>query len=199
MRPRLKWHITPLARAIRGLWPDGNPLRRSSDRAEAGMLAVLIVAFLVGAPLIALIAWQLTFSATFTTVQAQHAGWRQVPAVLLDDAPGSGFSDPPVPATWTAPDGAVRTGVLYASAGARAGTTTPIWVNAAGQQVKQPLTPWQAKSQADVIAAIAGPLWGMLLLAAGLLGHSWIDARRMAGWDADLRAAHFSGPASASP
>lgn len=199
MRPRPMWRMTPLARTTRGLWPDRNQLRRSSDRAEAGMLAVLIIAFLVGAPLIALIAWRLTLSATFTTVQAQHAGWRPVPAVLLDDAPGSGYSDLPVPATWTAPDGAVHTGVVHASPGAKAGTTTPIWVNAAGQQVKQPLTPWQATSQADVIAAIAGPLWGMVLLAAGLLGHSWIDARRMAGWDADLQAAHLSGPASTSP
>jgi hypothetical protein len=198
MRPRLMWHMTPLARAIRGLWPDRNPLRRSSDRAEAGMLAALIVAFLVGAPFIALIGWQLSLSTTFTTVQAQHAGWRQVPALLLDDAPGSGFSDPPVSATWTAPDGAVRTGVVYASAGARAGTTTPIWVNASGDQEKWPLTPAQATNQADLIAALTVPLWGMTLLGAGTLGHGLIDARRMAAWDTDLRTANLGGPASTS-
>lgn len=199
MRTPPAWRMSRAARLARGWWPDGNPLRRSSDRAEAGLLALLVIAFLVGAPLIALIVWQLTLSATFTTVQARQAGWRQVPAALLADAPSSGSVIAPVPATWTAPDGAVRTGVVYPDPGARAGTTTRIWVNASGRLMKWPVTPQQAATQADLIAAIAAPLWGMFLLAAGLLGHSWFDARRMAAWDADLRAAHLSGPASASP
>jgi hypothetical protein len=70
------------------------------------MLAVLIMAFLVGVPFIALIAWRAALGATFT-LEAQHAGWRQVPAVLLADAPTSGYHDSSVPATWTAPDGAL--------------------------------------------------------------------------------------------
>ena len=172
MRTRPMWRMSRAARLARGLWPDANPLRRSSDRAEAGLLALLVVAFLVGAPLIALIAWRLTLGATFTTVQAQHAGWRQVPAVLLDDAPGSGYVDPPVPATWTAPDGAARTGMVYPDPGARAGATTPIWVNASGQQMKWPLTLRQAVIQADLIAAMAASLCGMILLAAGMLGQA---------------------------
>jgi hypothetical protein len=191
--------ITHLTMVTRGLWPDRNPLRRSSDRAEAGMLAVLIIALVAGVPLIALIAWRLTLSATSTTVQARHAGWRQVPAVLLVDAPRLGYFDLPVPATWTAPDGARRTGMVNPSPGAQAGTTTPIWVNAAGRQVAWPATPRQAAAQADLIAAIAGSLWAMMLLAAGIFGHSLIDAHRMAGWDAALRSAHMSGPASTNP
>jgi hypothetical protein len=199
MRARPAWSTSPAARVTRGLWPDHNPLRRSSDRAEAGMLAALILAFVVGAPLIALIAGRLTLSSTFTTMQARQAGWRQVPAVLLTDAPGADSVDPPVPATWTAPDGAARTGVVYPQPGARAGTAISIWVNASGEQEKRPLTPPQAATQADLIAVIAGTLWGLFLLAAGTLGRILIDARRMAAWDADLRAAHLSGPASASP
>lgn len=198
MRIRPLRRASPVARVTRGLWPDHNPLRRSSDRAEAGMLAALIIAFIVGAPLIALLAGRLTLSTTFTTVQARHAGWRQVPAVLLVDAPGSGYVDPPVPAQWTAPDGAVRTGVVYPHPDARAGSTTPIWVTASGQQEKPPLTPRQAAVQADLMAAVAGTLWGLLLLAAGTLGCTVIDARRMAAWDTDLRTANLGGPASTS-
>src|SRR5689334_10376071 len=89
-------HQSWAARMTHGLWPDRNPLRRPSDRAEAGMLAVLIMAFLVGAPVLALIAWRVTASATFTTMDAQHAGWRQVSAGLLTDAPAAGYYDPPV-------------------------------------------------------------------------------------------------------
>ena len=199
MRTHPARSMGPVARVLRGLWPDHNPLRRSSDRAEAGMLAALIIAFAVGAPLIALLAGRLTLSATFTTVQARHAGWRQVPAVLLADAPQAASFDPPVPATWTAPNGVAHTGVVYPRPGARAGTTISIWVNASGVQQKRPLAPPQAAAQGDLIAVIAGTLWGLVLLTAGILGRSLIDARRMAAWDADLRAAHLSGPASASP
>jgi hypothetical protein len=199
MRTRPVSRMTRPARMARGLWPDCNPLRRRSDRAEAGMLAVLIMAFLVGGPLIALIAWRLTFSAAFTTAEAQHAGWRQVPAVLLADASSSGYYDPSVPARWTGPDGTPRTGTVYPGPGAQAGTTTAIWVNRSGRQMRWPLSPFQATTQADIVAVIAVQFWGMILLGAGILGRHLIDARRMAAWDADLRTADLSGPAGASP
>ena len=193
--PHLSWP----ARMARGLWPDRNPLRRRSDRAEAGLLAVLIMAFLVGAPFLALIAWRMTVSATFTTVDAQHAGWRQVSAVLLTDAPAAGYYDPPVWATWTAPDGARRQGTVYPEPGARAGTATPIWATATGRQMAWPLTPSQANSQAGVIAGLVVPFWVMILWGTGLFGRHLIDVRRMAAWNAELRAAQLSGPAGASP
>jgi hypothetical protein len=163
------------------------------------MLAALIIAFLVGGPLIALIAGRMALSATVTTVEARQAGWRQVPAVLLADAPTSGYYAPSVPAAWTAPNGAARRGTVYPTPGALAGTTTPIWVNASGRQVAWPMSPFQATSQAYAIAVIAVPFWGMLLCGIGLLGRRVIDARRMAAWDADLRAAKLTGPSGTSP
>ena len=186
------------ARMARGLRPDRNPLRRSADRAEAGLLALLVIVFLAGAPLIALIAWRLTLSATFTTVAARHAGWRQVPAVLLADVPGSSPYDAAVRATWTAPDGAARSGVVYAGQGARAGTMTRILVNASGRQEKWPLTPAQAATQAELIGGFAAMTWALTLLLAGALGHRLIDTRRMAAWDTELRTADLGGPASTS-
>ena len=39
MRTRPMRRTSRAARLARGLWPDRNPLRRSSDRAEAGLLA----------------------------------------------------------------------------------------------------------------------------------------------------------------
>jgi hypothetical protein len=193
--PQASW----TARMARGLWPDHNPLRRPSDRAEAGLLAVLVMAFLVGAPFLALIAWRVTVGVTFTTVDAQHAGWRQVSAVLLTDAPAPGGYDMPVRATWTAPDGARRQGTVYPDPGARAGTATPIWVNRAGRQMPWPMTPAQSRSQADVVAGIVAPFWAMVLWGVWLFGRHLIDARRMAAWDAELRAAQLSGPTGASP
>lgn len=187
------------ARVVRGLWPDRNPLRRPSDRLEAGMLFLLIVTFVLGTPFVALIAWRLSLGAVFTTVEAQHAGWRQVPAVLQSDAPSTGYYEPLIPATWTAPNGARCEGRVYASAGARAGTTTPIWVNASGRQVAWPMSPVNAANQADVVAAITVSFWGLILCVTGMFGRHLIDRRRMAAWDADLRAAKLTGPADASP
>ena len=51
MRTRPMWRMSRAARLARGLWPDANPLRRSSDRAEAGLLALLVIVFLAGAPI----------------------------------------------------------------------------------------------------------------------------------------------------
>ena len=198
MRTYQTRRMGPATRLARGLWPDHNPLRRSSDRAEAGMVAILIVAFLVGAPLIVLIVWRLTLSATFTTATARHVGWREVPAVLLKNAPESGYYDSAVPATWTAPDGTAHTGTVYAKPGSPAGTTTTIWVNASGRQEKWPLTPVQATTQAGLTAACAVPVWALICLGAGLSGHRLIDTRRMAAWDTDLRTANLGGPASTS-
>jgi hypothetical protein len=41
------------ARAVRGLWPGRNPLRRTINRIEAVVAGALVLAFLVGAPLAA--------------------------------------------------------------------------------------------------------------------------------------------------
>jgi len=47
MRRERTWNTDPVTRVARGLWPDRNPLRRTSDRAEAAMVALLIAAFLM--------------------------------------------------------------------------------------------------------------------------------------------------------
>ena len=44
---------TRAASALRGLWPDRNPLRWTIDRIEAVVVGGLVVAFLAGAPLAA--------------------------------------------------------------------------------------------------------------------------------------------------
>jgi hypothetical protein len=162
------------------------------------MVAILIMAFLVGAPLIVLIVWRLTLNATFTTVAARHAGWREVPAVLLTNAPESVYYDSAVPASWTAPDGTVHTGTVYPKPGSPAGTTTIIWVSASGHKEKWPMTPAQATTQAGLTAACALPVWALVCLGAGLFGHRLIDTRRMAAWDTELRTANLGGPASTS-
>lgn len=126
-----------LPRLVRRWRPDGNPLRRTSDRVEATLLAILIAAFLCGAPLAGIAAGS---AAAASSMRAEHAqrGAHRVAAVLLQRAPGKSHPifqaplEPLVPAQWKAPDGTLRTGEIYAPAGAAAGSTVLVWTDRSG-------------------------------------------------------------------
>jgi hypothetical protein len=184
---------------VRGLWPDANPLRRASDRAEAGLIAGLAVVFLLGGPVIAMAVWHLAFTTAFTTTEAEHAGWHPVPARLLATAPESYGYDVTVPARWQAPGGASRSGRITVRPGTRAGTTVTVWAGPSGVLPHTPMSHLQAALQPDATAALAVPCWGMFLLCAGIIGRRLLDARRLAAWDLDWRAMDPRGPAGANP
>ena len=177
-------------RAVRGLWPDRNPLRRTLDRVEAAILAGLAVAFLAGAPAAAVTAAHVAAATGARTAQAQRS-WHQAPAVLLADVPGSGYgrSGPVARARWAAPGGGARTGTVSAPPGARAGSTVPVWVDASGQLTKAPpLRLAQVNDQAVLAAAAAFVGLGYLLACVGLLACGVLARRRLAAWDAGWRA-----------
>ena len=69
--------VVRAARAVRGLWPDRNPLRRTMDRAEALVVGGLVVVFLAGAPLAAVTAGHAAYSLGSRTAHAQQATWRR--------------------------------------------------------------------------------------------------------------------------
>ena len=191
--------MTRVAGVVRGLWPDGNPLRRSSDRAEAGIIAGLAAAFLLGAPLIAVAVWQLALGSAFTTMDAGHAGWHPVPARLLAGAPHSYGYDVTAPARWQAPDGTARTGRIPVRPGTRSGAAVTVWTGRTGQLARTPASPVQAELQAWITAGIAVPCWAVLLFCAGAVSRRLLDARRLAAWDAGWEAMDPRGPAGASP
>ena len=191
--------MTRVAAVVRGLWPDRNPLRRSSDRAEAGVVAGLALAFLLGAPLVAFTVWQLALATTFTTTDAVHAGWRPVPARLTACGPPVARLLATAPARWRAPGGAMVTGRVPVRPGTHAGATVTVWTGRAGRLAHTPASPFQAAFQAGVTAAMAVPCWGVVLLCAGLLSRRLLDARRLAAWDADWQAMDPRGPAGANP
>ena len=179
---------------LRGLWPDHNPLRRMSDRMAAAILAATLLAFLAGAPLVALAAGRWARAAAFEVARSQHAKWRQVPAVLLGNAPGTvdigygGMVLPEVPARWTAPDGASRRGWVAVPTGTRAGRTVRIWVDRAGWLTGPPLRPDQVTGQ-QILAMVIAPLTlAGILFCVGALGIRAVDRRRLAAWETEWRA-----------
>ena len=185
---------TPLARRVRGLRPDRNPLRRASDRAEFAVAVLLLVALLAGAPLTALAAgrWAVASGMRAELAQAElaRAGRHQVTAVLLHDAPTAAGSlsfqapEPQVLARWPSPAGP-RTGKVDARPGARAGSAVAVWVNRSGK-LAGPLTPAADVARQVLLAVLAAPVTlSVLLLVLWAYAGIFLDWRRMAAWDAD--------------
>lgn len=174
-----------VGRAVRGLQPDHNPLRRRLDRIEAAVVGGLVAAFLAGAPLAALIVEPLAWHAASGAARAEQT-WRQVPAVVLATAPESVAAS--APATWTAPGG-TRRGIVAVPPGTRAGTRVSVWVDATGRLTgRPPKALSQVPDQAALGAMLAPTVLGAVLLCAGLLAHHQLGRRRLAAWDADWRA-----------
>lgn len=174
-------------RAVCGLWPDRNPLRRSLDRVEAVIVAGLAAAFLAGAPVTAVTASHLAYNAASRTVSAQRS-WHQARAVLLASASVPSQFAATVRARWAGPLGTQRTGMVPVLAGAMAGSTVMVWVDGAGRLTGLPLRRSQVEGQAVMAALLAPAMLGLLLGAVGLLAHGALGRRRLAAWDADWQA-----------
>ena len=172
------------------LWrPDGNPLRRTADRVEGVVMAVLIAAFLTGAPLAALAAGHAAAVTGSRIVHAQ-ASWHTVPAVLLRNAAADSHAmfqaslEALVPARWAAPDGTPRTGDVYAPAGARAGTRVLVWADGAGRLTDVPLRPGDVAEETALAASLTTVAVAAVLAAIAFLARWVLDRRRLAAWDA---------------
>ena len=181
---------TRLGRVLRGLWPDRNPLRRGSDRAETAVLGMLLAAFLAGAPFAAHAAGSWTYARSVREAQAQQAAIHQVRATLLQAAAPWSISEggAEAQARWKAPDGQVRTGQVFVLSGAAVGGTVVIWVNQAGQLADSPLLTNQVTGRTDMARVLAVVGLAVALIAIGLAGHGSLHRRRLARWDAEWTA-----------
>jgi hypothetical protein len=182
--------VTRLGRFVRGRRPDRNPLRRTSDRVETAVLAVLVIAFVVAAPFAALTAGSYVFARAHQAQVAQRVSSYQVPArVLRLDSQGTAFGDPLALARWTAHDGKVITAEITVPLGATVGSTRWLWTAANGQLTNPPLEDSQVTGQAYFAEGFAVFTLAVLLAITGLVTRWTLDRRRMAAWGADWRAA----------
>lgn len=153
-------------------------------------MAALVVVFVVGAPLIALVVGRWAYAGADRVARSESAARRQVTAVVKEGVPKSAGSPygsasfEQVPAVWAAPDGNTRTGEVTALAGTAKGATVTIWTDRSGTQTGPPLGHQQVADQAAFAGtmAVAGTACG--LLVAGVLIHRRLDRRRLAAWDA---------------
>jgi cytochrome c-type biogenesis protein CcmH/NrfG len=176
------------ASLARRLGLDGNPLRRGTDRAESWIRIVLVLAFLIGAPLTGWGAGRWAESVAPTAAHAQLAGEHRVPATLLAGVPissayYSGVGLGWVKARWTVPGGSVRTGYVQAWVGSRAGSTVPVWLDRSGELTAPPLPRSQIQGWVLMMTVLATAVLALMLLAAmGLLGRV-LERQRLANWE----------------
>ncbi|MGH3344970.1 MAG: Rv1733c family protein [Carbonactinosporaceae bacterium] len=178
-------------RCIRRLRLDRNPLRRTSDRLEGAVLAVLFV-LIVGALAMAAIVTLNVYRTGVGVERVQALERHPITAVLLEDAVASASTvessqgsptQPPTRARWTAPDGTTRQGLVPATMGSEAGGEVTVWVNAAGRPVPEPQHRVETVSRTLLtgagvaVAAIVGLALPYHAFRRGL------DRRRLRQWE----------------
>lgn len=183
---------TRAGRLVRRWRLDRNPLRRASDRAETIVLALLVMAFLAGAPFAA------AFSSAWARASAQRAALAeqtseyQVTAVVLTSPAtpqaGAGLHVPQAKARWTAPDGTAVTGEIPVPVSTEVSAKVQIWTTRDGRLSSPPMTDTQVEANV-VFGGVAGVLVAAAVLTMSVtLARWWLDKRRLAAWDAEWRA-----------
>jgi hypothetical protein len=176
-----------LRRLGRMLAGDDNPLRRPVDKLEATVVAGLIIAFLIAAPLLAIFAAGAVGAAGTREMNAE-SHWGQRTATLEQGAAAGaigldGVWDAAwVRARWTMPNGAKETGLIAVALNAQAGQHVAVYVTPAGQLTREPLTKAEVAERA-VLAALACPVGLAVLLAIGIgVTRVMANRRRIACW-----------------
>ncbi|WP_369255801.1 hypothetical protein [Streptomyces sp. R35] len=183
-------------RAISGLWRwRHNPLRRTTDLAEAWLALAAILLVLVAAPLLGAVVGAAAQGALQQSVREQRQTRHEVAATVLKklsrsplepDPETSSVRDPHsrVLADWTAPDGTPQHGAVTAALKSpHRGDHFTIWTDLHGRIVGRPLD----SATATTHAVLAG--FGAALMCAGLVEGGrrlllWrMVRRRYARWD----------------
>jgi hypothetical protein len=174
------------------LWAglERNALCRPCDRVQARVRVLLVVVFLLTAPLAAAGAAAAVYRASAHAEAVERSSRVRVDAVLLADARPVGGAFAAVPripvlARWTAADGSPRTGAILVSTTAPAGTVVPIWTDRAGNVAEPPRDHEQTTMRASVAAMVVGSTVALLLAAVQVTVRRTLNRRRMAAWDAE--------------
>jgi hypothetical protein len=184
-----------LARLVRWLGFERNPLRRGTDRVEAVLRLVMILLVVAAVPAAAVVVGRWADHDALHRAQAQRAVDHQVTAVLLSDAPAIATPNPYtsvqtswVPARWQPPGQPPRTGEVLALVGARKGSTVRTWIDPSGTVTDPPLDHRVVVGDVWIAVTATCLVSWLLLLVAGTLAGGVLDRRRLRAWEAEWRA-----------
>ena len=156
------------------------------------MLAVLVAAFLIGAPAAALATGAWVHGMAQRAQLAQEASRTQVTAVVLAVTPPSAGDGEVLAwqaqARWKAPDGRVVTQQVPASPRTAVGGKLQVWTDPTGDWTTAPLLDSQVADQTASGEALGAIASAVVLILAGTLAFWTLNKRRMAAWDSDWQA-----------
>ena len=185
-----------MTRCARRLGFDSNPLRRRTDRIEAAIRLAAVILLLVAVPIATIAVGRQVDHLALRQAHAQQAADHQVTAVLLQRAQATGVPDPYtsiqltyVLARWQPPGQAPRSGQVLAQAGAHAGSTVKVWVDASGAVTSPPPDHRMIAGDVCIASIVACLVACLLVLGSNALARCALDRRRMRAWDAEWRAA----------
>ncbi|MEV6911692.1 hypothetical protein [Amycolatopsis sp. NPDC051071] len=179
----------PIARFRRRLFPGGNSLARGSDRFEALLLKIVILAALLAIPVAAAVG-SANHGRQVAEAAADTAGRQAATAYLLKAAPirivdseGTGTDDATTEAAWTDARGARHTGAVLATPGSPAGSAVPVWLDARGE-----LTPAPKTASTAVFDSVLVGFWLWFAVVGGFVVlhravRLVLDRRRAAAWE----------------
>jgi hypothetical protein len=154
---------------------------RPVDRTENAVFGALMAAFMGVSPFVANAAGRRADAIFSRAARAQQATLRQVPATLLQAAPwhrhGAG-KVPDTPAQWRSPDGLLRTGRVFAPAGAEAGSRVKVWIDQAGDMVSPPMQQAEIANRVELAQGLAAAGFAAGLGVIGWLTRQSLDRRR---------------------
>jgi hypothetical protein len=188
---------------IRRLGWDRNPIRRSVDRLQTILTAVLLVLLVVVAPLVG---WLMASHAYVNGQRAENrerAAYRRVPATVVRigkvRANGAGlFIGATVRLRWSDAGGRTREGTADIRHRARAGSELPVWINSGGALSRPPRAHGRTRSD-TVWAGVAGTTGvatpGIVIY---MIARRRLDQCRYGQWESDWArvAPLWTGPTS---
>lgn len=175
--------ITRLRAMLRGIWPDANPLRRSSDRVETWVLLALGAIFMAAAPVVAVLAAGHVYGAGLRAEHSSHL----VTVTLIGHAQRGNGLRAAAPVTWIASDGVSHVGRVGIAPGARAGSAARAWADGAGRLVGEPLHGAGLARAAAIAALFAVVVLAALLIGTATIARWVLGRRRMTAWEAEWR------------
>ncbi|MEV0224302.1 hypothetical protein [Streptomyces sp. NPDC050704] len=183
-------------RAIRGLWRwRHNPLRRTTDLAEAWLALAALLLILTAAPLIGVLVGGVAQDALQRSVREQRLDRHPVVATVVrkvdrtpldpDPETASGRdSHSRVLADWTGPDGTPQHGTAMAAlASPQRGDRFTLWTDEHGRIVSRPLDTATATTHAVLAGFGTAAVWAGLVEGSRRLLVWRMVRRRYDRWD----------------
>lgn len=178
---------------LRRLRPDRNPMRRTTDRIQTLLRAVLLALLVLGGPIATAYAGHVVYVSGLRTGRAQAVAWHRVPAVVLHAKPiVTAWRHPATPGgpaalsvRWTTPQGSSRTGEITGRAAAAPGSVVTVWIDKAGRLTHPPLPRADVADQMHAAMAVTALALTLLLCAVCRVASLVLDRYRLARWEAD--------------